>query len=502
MKEFPLELTKSVSSGLSRIVEPVNAKGLVKSLGLRPRAGFLVHGDTVHNPLGQVTVSWPYPQVFFGMDETVVATATTIYSVNEEASWDLTTIVSGITQGTGWQFADFGDFWVMFNGVEIVLRDRAGATVYTSPVAEAGTCHMGRLFWGGFSSGFWSTAWRAELTRWLAKEPTGLTGSFEMSENYVFWGMPGGGDFKCWLTDPTSISYPIVGPGGPGGGYDLERPFYQDLLRQRTIGWSPMPWKGRVMALHGLGPNIVVCGSSGISALTPLDAGYGVKELTNEVGIIGRLAAKKGDDKTGIMLVGADHAIYRVAPDLQFTRLGYEHHLEDLDLGTVVNYDKRWKEFYFSNPKRCFVLSPDGMGESHRSVTSLSRQNGQLLGPSMAGTESKDQIELETETFRMGSGSFKMLRSAILGVNKIQNLSARAVFRSDPNRKFRVGKSHRVNKSGSARLDTSAVDFRVNIQGDAVDDSAAITDFRCRWQITDNRDVRGLYGETESNRTG
>ena len=110
----------------------------------------------------------------------------------------------------------------------------------------------------------------------------------------------------------------------------------------------------------------------------------------------------------------------------------------------------------------------------------------------------RDNIEIETETFRMGSGSYKMLRMVTLGISGIQNLKAKVRFRKDSNDKFRTGPESRVNPSGSAYLGISSADFRINLVGEPVNDSAAITDVRVRWQVADNRDARGIFGSSES----
>lgn len=500
MREYSVDL-QSFLTGLSREERSRNQPGLKKCLGLRPRqvpgsdAVELVRGEEPHDPT-DLTVSWPFPQIFKGHEHTLIADATAIYEVDIDKSWTRTTIASGLTRGGAWHFVDWGTFWILFNGQQFVVYNGSSATVYSTPKCQTGTNFRGRLIWGGFESDFWSSAWRSEIASWLAKESTGLSLDLEMHNNTIMWGAIGGGDFTCWITDPTSSSYPIVGPLGSGSGYDSDRPFYQDMLRRGDVGWRRTPWQGYVRRILPLGDGFVVYGDNGMSGFTPFDTGFGMVELSNEIGVLGRSSVggraygQKGDFH---IVLGNDGHLYGIDEQFNLTRLGYKHHLTELTSGTTVSFDETFRETYICDTHRGFVLTSQGLAELGRVPTSLCRVDRQLIGPTKVPENSTDSIELETEPFRMGSGSLKMLRLLDVGHSHIGNLQASASFRVDPNASFRALGWKRVSKTGGAFLNVMGIDFTVKVKGEPLNEQSSIEDLRARWQVGDNRNVRGLF---------
>ena len=85
-----------------------------------------------------------------------------------------------------------------------------------------------------------------------------------------------------------------------------------------------------------------------------------------------------------------------------------------------------------------------------------------------------------------------MLRTVGVDHHNIDNLHAQVVHRSDSNADYRAGPLRRMNKQGTAFLNIMSNDVKVRVIGNPQSDSC-ISGMRVRWQVGDNRDVRGPY---------
>jgi len=77
---------------------------------------------------GDLTISWPYPQLFIGSDYRYICELT---KVHELSAWTPTLKVT--TTGSGiWDFIDFGSYILLVNGAKIVIGVSGSYSTITS----------------------------------------------------------------------------------------------------------------------------------------------------------------------------------------------------------------------------------------------------------------------------------------------------------------------------------------------------------------------------------
>jgi len=491
MQEFKLPLQKSLTAGLKpRDVYALNTSMLTRCVGMKVREAGLERVSAIHDPTG-LTTSWPNPQMFKGREVTVVADQTHVYE-KAEGSWALTEIATP-SAGGAWHFADFGTFYMLFNGESMVVRTPATVYTYnTNPTIKTGCNYRERVMWGGLASDFWTATWQALLTaETKLGYNSGMPLDFDMTGNMVFWGAIGGGDAMVWLIEPTASALPIVGPLGAGYGYDSDRPFYRDFLRRGDIGWRRMPWDGDVSCLRPVGKPVVVFGTNRVSGLNPVDTDFGLAEISNEVGIIGR-GAVAGDEKEGLVFVGSDSALYLLSPALELKRLGYEGFLSgNIDSGAVVCFDAYEKEWYIGGVSGGYVLTKKGLSETVRPPSSLYRTSAGLYGTPMLVSNEADRVLVEWDTFNMSMRGIKTVVNVQVDYYGINNMRVHVACGTKVGTTPRYRTSTRDNGSGVFFSGLSGNDFQMKITGDPTPE-ASISDVVVRWIPLDKRFARGI----------
>lgn len=489
MQELKMPLQKSLMAGLKpRDTYALNTSMLTRCVGMRVREAGLERVSAIHNPTG-LSMSWPWPQIFKGREVTVVADRTTVYE-KASGSWTLTAIAT-VSAGGAWHFADFGTYYILFNGVNMVVRTPSAVYNYTTPLVKTGCNYRERVLLGDMTD-WWTTAWQTEITTWCEQNPSGLSLDFSTGGNTVFWGAIGGGDLFVWLTAPTATSLPIVGPLGAGYGYDADRPYYQDLLRRGDIGGRTMPWDGNVLRLLPLGRNVVVCGDNGMSALAPVDTDFGLAaELSNEIGLLGR-GAVGGSEKDGIVFVGGDYALYLISPSLEMKRLGYEGFLSaNLDSSAVVAFDTSEKEWYIGGPDGGYVLTKMGLSETVRPPSSVVRTNTGLYGTPTLVANASDRVLVEWDVFNMGMRGIKRVINVQIDYYGINNARLEMGCSTKVGEAPRYRTVSRDNGHGVFQVTLSGDQFVMRLTGDPLPE-ATVSDVIVRWTPDDKRFARGV----------
>lgn len=140
-----------------------------------------------------ITISHPFPQVFKGKHETLLLTATGLWTVDEDTSLltavttfdpDTPASTKNIETGGVWQFADFHNTWFLYNGVSIVFKSGHidSTKVFTADIYtfNTGCNYKGRSIIGGFGStdinqnSFWSNGW-INLWRYMTNLEGGVS---------------------------------------------------------------------------------------------------------------------------------------------------------------------------------------------------------------------------------------------------------------------------------------------------------------------------------------
>ena len=112
-----------------------------------------------------ITIAHPFPMVFKGKSDTLLLTATNLWTVDEATglltavtTYDPATPAStkAITGSSVWQFADFHDSWFLYNGTSVVFKSKYvdSTKVFTEDdfIINTGCNYKGRSLIGGFGT--------------------------------------------------------------------------------------------------------------------------------------------------------------------------------------------------------------------------------------------------------------------------------------------------------------------------------------------------------------
>lgn len=206
--------------------------------------------------------SWPYPQFFRGRGVTILAGHTELFLVDESTDpWTASAfplydgdlfeyghhVLASLTGGGPWHFLDMGPAWMLFNGVDVVVRttQRNNALYTTDSVTIRTGCNhrFARAFLGGFDSSDlyslfdWGAYWSAKYTNAPVDvkayiDRLGSTLSGAPGGNWVQFGSIGGGDLLWWLSETMNLrGFCSINSAGNGT-------FASDTLWTKGTGWS------------------------------------------------------------------------------------------------------------------------------------------------------------------------------------------------------------------------------------------------------------------------
>jgi len=503
--EFQVNIAEHFRNGLgisNRL--PINTRALHECINAKPVEEGLVPYEPVTDTGLGITISFPFPQLFLGALDTILADETVLYSVNRSA-WTKSSIslTGSITPGQGpWQFVDMHNTWLLFNGLATVIRadfSKIGGTAQATtvkeiPVVSTGCYHSGRLILGGFTpANVFQDDWQNLFDTYQAVLPSNVFSDPVLGNNWVMWSSIGGGD-ALWLFFPNQI---IGGPdiGGTYSTYDRSslRSFIHEALQRNELGFMPMPWSGRVISTQPLGNHVIVYGENGISAITRYSdptPTYGLTELLN-FGILGR----------GSVGVASDHHtfideagfLWRIDADLNYKRLGYGNLLANLNASlTTIQYDHLYQEHYISDGILGYILTSQGLGEYKQVVTSVHNVGGELLGVSKV--LSGDGL-ITTKSIDFGFRGIKHVVSAEVLAENIDSSNAITVaidYRTNPNSAFVRTSFISVNQEMIAHIHTSGNEFRFVIKT-ADYSKVTITGLVIRYRSDDTRNIRSRY---------
>ncbi len=431
-----------------------------------------------------ITISHPFPQLFRGMEQTLLFTETKVYSVNE-STWGLTeltlktkaypgsttTIASG---GGPWQFCDLGKAWFAFNGVTTVFYTDISGTyevrVDTSVPMQTGCYYKGRAIFGGFnSSNYWNSTWTSNIQSWtndFIVNPGGITIS-GIGSNFVSWSSIGGGDVLGMLYPETLVEgreeYTT-------GAHSSAVPLWKEYLTRNECGFMPMPWRGTVWCVKPLGNHIMVYGDNGIAALTPVTDPFPTMGMVqvSRFGLAARTAVGGNDNEH--MFIDSTGAAWRVMPNLDIEKLDYANVLDQLVGDHItITHDEQQSEFHLTGSdgsgNRIVLTETESGFYTHKHPPT----SGFLLNGSMVGVYeslSDSSATITTDTLDFDTRSIKTIHSIQVSSTVVDNLYVKVYFRSDSGSTWSYTDRVQLNSKGYLDLLVSGVEFRVELYTD------------------------------------
>lgn len=325
--------------------------------GLRLRDSDLTGLDELKNLVPRdgywQTPTWPdirwddTYQIIRGWKKTFLCGATKIYTVDESTL--ALTEAHTVTAGGHWHLADFGDTYLLSNGICTAYR-RLTSTGWTTGVISdphfGSVCdhYNSRLIYGNLGTGL---------------------------GNWIGWSDVSADDMANLLagTEPTAI-----------------------IKARNTAHKQPTNFRGDVLCVSPMGKNIIVYGADGIMALEPYETAYRevpIQGLPRDFGIYSRHSVAGHND--GHLFMGTDGYLWLIQQDMKAMRLGYDWLIQS----SQVSYDPVEKDWWITG-QESYVLSKHGLGGpmSCRPYSLARFADGTLFGTGIANPDSEYAITI------------------------------------------------------------------------------------------------------------
>lgn len=509
MKEFSFSIFDALSQGVRRKLGAIRTnKGATELFNFQLRED----GPEPYDPIisvpsvAQMAVEaivpdYPFPQVFKGNDVFLLVTEDTVYEI-DKTTYALTELTlydvynpnteASITADGVWHFADFHSSWYLFNGTSVVFKTNIDATtwmpdrVYVQDDVTIGTGvnFRGRLITSGFNpSNFWNNDWQFAMECLQSNLPDGLSASIDITNNFVWWSMIGGGD-TLWRFLPE-----FAFTTKEDGEFTLEGSKFLDAIERNDMGFMPMPFEGAIYQVKELGGNVIIYGENGIAALKPVSVPvptFALIEIQN-FGVFNR-ASVGGDIKQHIF-IDAVGQVWKLNADLTTQLLDYREFIEPiLEDNIGITYYSNTQEFFIGSDSECFMLGPQGLTTVYQLVTSVFYENGR-----------KGVFEeLDVTTSLMVSNIITVGNNAQNTITSVEvdglydsTVQVAIDYRHNRSDSFTRSRFIDLNKMGWVRFNFAGLEFRVVIQA-ADYTSFDPSNITVKWKSHDKRNQRGI----------
>jgi hypothetical protein len=454
MREFELLIDEALTKGLSPVKNmSVNSQFLYECRGFRCGKTGLEKATECTNPLPPIEdmyYQWPFPQFFQGESCRLMVIRDpfqledAVYSISSDFS-TVTKLyaIDQLTYGQGslMEFADFGKYVFMTNGVIMI---------YYSPT---------------------DTTWY---------KVTSLTEVPMMKTICNFKGQAvGGGIISDWYDcDETYYVWSRIG----------EMNFVPD--QRNTEGYRRCPYGGEVLSVRRLGDNIVGYSSEGITMLFPViepAVTFGFREML-DIGLINQ-GANDGDLNRHVF-VGTDYSLYQITSE-GVSELDYSHEISTLaGEDIIVKYDKSSNDFYIGNSSKTYLLSQNGLTEVLQHPSAIWSSGNNLYGL---------PVDLDDDYYTITTWPFDFQYK---GDKTVFNIETDSFGTTSPYSSVDLSTDHTtwkspaftpINNVGFSSLIASGNLFRFKLRFSEISDDFFISYIKVRYKMTDLRGIRGVY---------
>lgn len=509
MKEFSFSIFDALSQGMRKKVGSRRSNKGATSLinfqlredGPEPYVDMTSVPSVAQMAVEAIVPDYPFPQVFKGKDVFLLVTDDTVYEINK-TTYALTEITlydvynpeveaSIIADGV-WHFADFHSSWFLYNGTSVVFKTDIDKTtwmpdrtyVQDDVTIGTGVNFRGRLITSGFDpSNFWNDDWQFAMECLQADLPAGLEAGINITNNFVWWSMIGGGD-TLWRFLPE-----FAFTEKEDSGFTLEGSRFLDAIERNDMGFMPMPFEGAIYQVKELGGNVIVYGENGIAALKPVSAPvatFALIEIQN-FGVYDR--ASIGGDIRQHIFIDAVGQVWRLNADLTTTLLDYSEFIQPILADNIgIQYYSNTQEFFIGSNSQCFLLGPQGLTEVHQLVTSVFYENGRKGVFESTGVATSLMV---SNIITIGNNAQNTMTSVEVDGLYDNTVQVAIDYRHNRSDSFTRSRFVDLNKMGWVRFNFAGLEFRVVIQ--AADfttfDPSNVT---VKWKSNDKRNQRGI----------
>ena len=453
MREFELIIDEALRKGLSPFNKaPFNTPVLLECLGWRVEKAGLAKYDLKENPFDvviDVTPSWPFPQVVTGemynfliVRDSLVNHEDVVYSFSDDHQ-TVTHIfsVDELTFGQGglMQVADFGEYAIMMNGVVMIYWNVLGAwnaslATATIPLMNALCNFKGQLVGGGVT-----TVWH------------------DCDETFYCWSRIGSADFT-----PEESN---------------------------EAGYRRCPFGGEIYHTRRLRNNVIGYSSKGITILSPVGSPsttFGFTELS-DVGLKNQGAMDGNLDMQ--VYVGEDDVLRKITQN-GIEELGYEDYMSELGANVIVQFDKKYKDFYIGDGAKTFLLSPQGLSEIPQHPSAVWRRNNETY---MLPDETDDYYQtVASYPTDMGYAGQKTIMEVETDLFMGHDNEAAVSYYLNPS-SYSTTNYVPLNNQNIATIIASGNAFSIHLRCDPLYDNSRMGYIKARYKMTDLRGIRGVY---------
>jgi hypothetical protein len=351
----------------------------------------------VTNPIVDA-ITWPWPKLILTERFMFLATETAMYKL--DGSW-ARTLVFNHSAGSAWDVVDFGSYVLLNNAVEtyeIDVDTLLWAEVDYNVIPQVNTiCNFnGQLFGGGVTS-----SWNS------------------LDQRYAIWGNIG---------DLTFTSDEKLEAG------------HRDMMI------------GTILKCLPTSKGVVFYGEDGISMLSPAGSSTAFSYVSiAEFGISSKSLAAGMDDQ---ICITDDYKLWLIK-DGQITEVGYEYHLQNLNLSLVViTHDVKLNEFHISDGLYSYVFGKNGLYESSKCYTGLvlvdSTYYGCYSNVNVFGSIIDHSVFISSDVLDFNIVAIKNYEFIELGIETDGNIFSRVRLCYDNSKSVKYSPWVQVNNSGYA----------------------------------------------------
>jgi len=452
VREYEWNIDKALMRGLAPELLPVNAEFLYECIGFRCGKARLEPHVLLDDPIPATVdkyYDWPFPQFFVGDAFNILVIRDTtnqqdsVYNVSADHLtvthiFDVDELTFG--KGTMMEYADFGEYAIMVNGVIMI-------------------------------------AWNPALSAWV---PSLATATIPLMRTIC--------NFKGQA----------VGGNVVGAWYDCDETFYiwskigsMDFILDEgnEAGYRRCPYGGIVRNVRRLGDSVIGYSSKGVTVLhtTPEPSTLGFKGIC-DIGIINQ-GAVNGSLARHIF-VGEDYRIREVTPE-GVKDLGYQSYMETLaGEDIIVSYDPSKKDFYIGNSTKTFLLSPYGLTEVLQHPSAVWRSNNETC--MIPDTVAITKPLITSEPIDMGYAGQKTISVIESDVSVVDGPEAGVGYTHD-NSIWGAASYKPMNNQGIVAVTASGNAFLVSLRFSNIYNNTRISYIKARYKMTDLRGIRGVY---------
>ena len=258
--------------------------------------------------------------------------------------------------------------------------------------------------------------------------------------------------------------------------------------------------RGIVYDVRRIGHHILVSGSGGVTALSPVvepTIAYKLTELLKS-GIKSPWAvAGGGDDVSPVLVISEFGEVWMISPDLKMENFGFVEFMSDLGDDTLITYSDHEQCFYISDGTVSYMLTRYGLSSIFQCVSNVQSYGGALISAVKPLSDTAMYVKTEPTDFGLRAiKSVQCVELDVMGSDFLMGLYS----------SIQLGgtvlelTNQPVNPVGICSSKIAGLDISFKIYNSSYVDKL-VRGIEVRYKLTDKRFLRGPYAGEARPRT-